>query len=828
MSSLEGPDPAGVERIRTARQRLLTVLIVITCLVAVVVTAGVLVSRQINREATNRFVEDAIPLQASVDRLVLGVVEEQSGVRGYIISGDPGELVNAQEGRQATQSELRYISGHLAGHPDLAALVERVRPQIRLLQSYFDDQSALVASGRADAAAQRLVIGVALAARFRTTADEMVADTEEFVRDAKAAQDSRSNLLTLLLVTVGGCALLLVGVVTAVVPRGAARLLGDLEGERAAADRAEARTAVLQELTAALAVAPTVSDVAQVVLEQGLVATGASAGSVAMVSPGGDSLRTVGLAGYPEEIVGAFGEYPLNAALPAPDCIREGPIFMSDSAAVVARYPDLERFHRDTGHEAVASLPLCVEGRPIGGLTLSYPDAQRFGEADRAFLRAVTDLSAQTLDRARLYDNERRDAERQHFLAEAGVLLTSSLDARATLAALTRLAVPRLADWCSVSLPAHDSIDTVAVAHKDPARIALVEDLVTRFPAQPSDETGAAAVLRTGLPEFTPVITDALVDAAIPDEELRSLVKGLGLISAMTVPITARGRTLGVLSLASSESGRHFDAEDLSFAQDVAGRAGLAIDNVLLYQRAQHIATTLQNSLLPSRLPTIPGVDVAARFRAAGEGVEVGGDFYDLFALPGDSGWAAVLGDVCGKGPEAASLTALARYTVRAEADAPGPAEVLSRVNQAIISQRGDGRFLTMACVWMHHDTTGLRARIGRGGHTPSLVVRSDRRVEALAPPGTLVGVFPGAEFEETDFALAAGDCLVLYSDGVTESRSPSGEFFGTERLIHLLRTASWASAADLAERIESACHSFGNGRIADDLALLVISVSPS
>ncbi len=404
------------------------------------------------------------------------------------------------------------------------------------------------------------------------------------------------------------------------------------------------------------------------------------------------------------------------------------------------------------------------------------------------------------------------------------MLLAGSLEARATLAALTRLAVPRLADWCSVSLPARDSIDTVAVAHRDPAKVALVDDLVKRFPARPSDETGAAAVLRTGLPEFTPLVTDELIDAAVPDEELRALVKALGLVSVMTVPIIARGRTLGVLSLASSESGRHFDDEDLAFAQDVARRAGLAIDNVLLYQRARHIATTLQSSLLPANLPDIPGVDVAARFRAAGEGVEVGGDFYDLFALPG-SGWAAVLGDVCGKGPEAASLTALARYTVRAEADVSGPAEVLSRVNQAIITQRGDSRFLTMVSVWMHHGISGLHARIGRGGHTPSLVVRADGRIESLTPAGTLLGVFQDAVFEEAGFILAPGDSLVLYSDGVTEARSPSGDFFGTKRLIALLEATPEASAAELADRIEFACHAFGDGRIRDDLAILVLSV---
>ena len=210
-----------------------------------------------------------------------------------------------------------------------------------------------------------------------------------------------------------------------------------------------------------------------------------------------------------------------------------------------------------------------------------------------------------------------------------------------------------------------------------------------------------------------PSVTEELIDAALPEGDGRDRIKALGLTSAMTVPLTARGRTLGALTLVSGDPRRHFDVDDLRFAEDLGARAGVAIDNVLLYERSRHIATTLQQSLLPIALPTIAGLDVTARYNAAGEGIDVGGDFYDLFELPDGAGWAAVLGDVCGKGPDAASLTALARYTIRAEADALSPSAVLGRLNDAVLRQRGDGRFLTVTYVWLTPTPGGLNASSG-------------------------------------------------------------------------------------------------------------------
>ena len=140
-------------------------------------------------------------------------------------------------------------------------------------------------------------------------------------------------------------------------------------------------------------------------------------------------------------------------------------------------------------------------------MALSFPDRRAFDEEERAFLTSIAELAAQALDRARLYELEQRKTERQQLLAEAGTLLDAPLGARATLTALANLSVPRLADWCSVSIPTDEGIEVVAVAHSDPAKVAMAHELIRRFPARPDDPGGVGAVLRTGRPEFVPALT---------------------------------------------------------------------------------------------------------------------------------------------------------------------------------------------------------------------------------------------------------------------------------------------------------------------------------
>ncbi|MDQ3286594.1 MAG: PAS domain S-box protein, partial [Actinomycetota bacterium] len=263
-------------------------------------------------------------------------------------------------------------------------------------------------------------------------------------------------------------------------------------------------------------------------------------------------------------------------------------------------------------------------------------------------------------------ESKRRE-EAQRFLAEVGATLSSSLDYRATLASVARLAVPRLADWCAVDIVEEDgSLERLVVEHEDPQKVQLAHELQERYPPDPETPQGLLRVLRSGQSEFYPDITDEMMVAAARDAEHLRLMRELGFVSLIFVPLVARGRTLGVITLVSAESGRRYGEADLELAEELARHAALAVDNARLYRGRVQVVRTLQEGLLPSRLPEVPGVEVGLRYVSAGE-VDVGGDFYDLFntrmadqngSSEPSSSWGIVIGDVSGKGAEAAAMLA--------------------------------------------------------------------------------------------------------------------------------------------------------------------------
>ena len=237
----------------------------------------------------------------------------------------------------------------------------------------------------------------------------------------------------------------------------------------------------------------------------------------------------------------------------------------------------------------------------------------------------------------------------------------------------------------------------------------------------------------------------------------------------------------------------------------------------------RRLAYTLQRSLLPPTSPAIPGLDVATMYRYAGAGFEVGGDFYDVFQT--HSAWGAVIGDVCGKGVTAASLTGLVRYAARAAAIGDTqPSEVLQVVNEAVLQEPGDDQICTMAYVRVNVTDNGTTVTSAAGGHPLPIVVRADGRVETLGRPGTLLGAFATADVVDASTTLATGDAIVLNTDGVTEARA--GEvFFGMERLLALLTEVAGASAETMVTRITDAALDFQGGHPRDDIAVVVVRV---
>ena len=426
-------------------------------------------------------------------------------------------------------------------------------------------------------------------------------------------------------------------------------------------------------------------------------------------------------------------------------------------------------------------------------------------------------------ERARAEAERERLLHRAAFLAEASAAFDAVLDEDATLTALARLSVRDLADTCVILLGrSAGSIRRVATVARDPADEQHLRELVDRYPFADRRSHPLLEVLASGQARLVRHPEGA--DIPVVDEHHRELVERFSVKSTLLVPLTARGRSLGVMALGFNTL---VGDDHLSLFEDVARRGALAMDNARLYEERAKVARTLQRSLLPPALPHVPGVRLAARYHAAGEGNEVGGDWYDCFPT-GDGAWALVIGDVCGKGAEAAAVTALARYTVRASATLHSnrPEVVLEDLNDAIRREGGeDSRFCTALYISLRPRPEGVKACVATGGHPLPLLMRADGSVETAGRPGTLLGILPDPEIHSTDIDLLPGDTLVLYTDGVTEV-SPLDDRFGPENLAAFVSGYAGREAPEIARRIEEEVLEIGGGSVRDDVAVVVLQVS--
>ncbi|HZH25306.1 MAG TPA: SpoIIE family protein phosphatase [Solirubrobacteraceae bacterium] len=411
---------------------------------------------------------------------------------------------------------------------------------------------------------------------------------------------------------------------------------------------------------------------------------------------------------------------------------------------------------------------------------------------------------------------EHEAALRQRFLGEAGEALASSLDYELTLQRVAQLAVPGLADWCAVELPdERGTLQQVALAHADPARVAQARALRERYPPDPGSPVGSAAVMRSGEAQLIAQVPDSLLERSAQDAEHLELLRALQVRSAMSVPMVTGGHTLGVMSFVFAESGRLYAEDDLAFAQELAARAATAIENARLYTERAAMARTLQASLLPEGLPEVRGWRFAADYRPGQRGAEVGGDFYDVFEVEG--GQVVLLGDVTGMGVAAAALTSLVRHTARTAATFdPRPTAVLSHVNRAL-RQRPRIEPVTMVCGLLAKGSLALAI----GGHPLPLLKRGEH-CETVGIPGLLLGaVDEYGEAAVAEVALAAGDTLLLFTDGVTDTPGADGRF-GDERLHATVATAPAEPTALLAA-VSAALDAFARGAGQDDRAMLAL-----
>jgi hypothetical protein len=403
--------------------------------------------------------------------------------------------------------------------------------------------------------------------------------------------------------------------------------------------------------------------------------------------------------------------------------------------------------------------------------------------------------------------------QRERFLADASELLASSLDYEETLSRVTRLAVPGLADWCAVELIEDGEIRQVAVAHVDPSRVVFARELRKRFPPSIDDPMGVGAVLRTGRGEHHPAIPDRLLVQGAADPEHLRILRELRMRSAMVAPLRTRGRVIGAITFVASDLARSYGEDDFAFVQDFAGRAADAVENARLYRELRETAEALRRSLLPSRLPEVPGWAMASRYRPASAADLIGGDFFDVF--PAAGGFVAMIGDVTGKGIGAATLTALARHSAWAAALLGlSPAAILALLNRLLLAQP-ELSLVTAAVARVE----GASLTVASAGHPLPLRHRPGEPPRELGSTGVLLGFDAAADWPQHSCELSAGEALLFYTDGVTDARR-DGERFGERRLRAALAGAPADPEALLAS-IERELASFGTGPARDDMALL-------
>jgi serine phosphatase RsbU (regulator of sigma subunit)/anti-sigma regulatory factor (Ser/Thr protein kinase) len=456
---------------------------------------------------------------------------------------------------------------------------------------------------------------------------------------------------------------------------------------------------------------------------------------------------------------------------------------------------------------------------------------------DLTALEELGRRAAMALDNARLHEEARRAEQRQRFLADSTEILAATLHPPETLRRIARLVVPRLADWCVVDmLDASGELERVAVAHVDPEKERVGWELSKHYEPKPEESDGVMKAIRTGEPAVYEEISEEVLRAFAEDQRHLEMLQDLGVKSSMIVPLTIRGRAVGALTFVWAESGHVYRARDLELAIELARRAASAVDNARLYAERSHIARTLQDSLLPPQLPDIPGIELASRYKAAGQGNEVGGDFYDVFKI-GESSWAVVLGDVCGKGPEAAAVTALARYSLRAfalqprsdeawsVADDDDPVRRLTQLNEAMLRQGTDGRFCTVT--YARVDLGGERPQItvASAGHPPPLLLRHGDGVKPFESTGPALGLFRDLELSSHTAELAPGDAIVFYTDGVTDAGAPA-RVLAPHDLAELLSGWSGHHADEIAQRVEDETVAVHEDHLRDDAAIVVVKLT--
>ncbi|MGH2757989.1 MAG: SpoIIE family protein phosphatase [Actinomycetota bacterium] len=529
-----------------------------------------------------------------------------------------------------------------------------------------------------------------------------------------------------------------------------------------------------------------------------------------------------------------FDKFPLprNTELFGPTFRGEGVVRIAD-VMQDPRYGRNAPYHgMPPGHLPVRSyLATPVRSRTgavLGGLFFGHSEPGRFTDVDERIVVGIASHAAVAIDNARLFESEREAKEsaeraqrRLGILAEASRVLTSSLELDAILQNLGRLVTPAVADTCVIDVREEDGSLRRVVSQTDPALQQVADRIKQEPPDASNEEHPVIQVIRSGVSQMIESVPDTLVSEVFSGRPGHGeAVRTLQPTSAVIVPLQVRDEVIGALSLSTSlGTGRRLGPDELQLTEELARRAASAIDNARLYARQRTAAELLQHSLLPEKLPNIPGLSSTARYIPGGPNLEVGGDWYDVFEVP-DGALILVMGDVVGHGVRAASLMGQLRNALRAYAlEGYRPPQAMRKLND-YLHELGPAEHMATVVLARFEPDTGMLT-LTNAGHPPPLLVSPEGQSSFIEEGASIpIGAMQSAAYDETSMTLAPGWTLLLYTDGLIEDRElPIDE--GLQRLQRAVSSGS----QDLERLCDRVLEETLAGRAADDdVALLALS----
>ena len=474
------------------------------------------------------------------------------------------------------------------------------------------------------------------------------------------------------------------------------------------------------------------------------------------------------------------------------------------------------------GMRSVMIVPLKARGTTMGAIGLVSADPERiFDQRDLRLAESFALRAALQIDNARLFERERQTSRELAFLSRVGEVLVSSLDLQTTLTAITQLLVPEFADWATISLlDEGGDIHTAALYHVDPTKADAVRRGLSSYKIDPNGTVGSAYAIRTGKPQISAHVDREAVDAFAQrsdhPERAASTLEQLGYHSSIAIPMQARGRIIGSIVAMWTTPDRTYTENDIPLFQEVARRSALAIQNAESFEREQRVARSLQRSFLPPSLPQLEGLQFDALYESGTTELEIGGDWYDAFALT-DGRVIVAIGDVSGHGLEAAIVMAKAREMVRVlGVQGLAPDAILNVTNTTLKMEQ---RSLLVTALVAIIDTDRRRLWYASAGHPAALLLDADGSVVELARTGVPLGVpIETGPITAESVCIAAGSMLVLYTDGLTEAtRDP---LYGRDQLIAALHDPLTRTSASPARAIYD-CVLAEHSR--DDVAILTV-----